>query len=106
MEKRTKAETFIGFAMRTGKYRIGANASATLKRAYLVIVCKTASENTKKDALKLAKGFHCKLIETVTCTLEELTHKDNAKVMAIAEKSLAKAISDNLENDFIEKTGD
>ena len=106
MEKRTKAETFIGFAMRSGKFRIGANAATTLKRAYLVIVCKSASDNTKKDALKLAKNFKSKLLETTTFTLEELTHRDNAKVMAIADRALAKAIADNSESDFIERTGD
>ena len=98
---KTKAETFIGFAMRTGKFRIGTNAAATLKRANLVIVCNSASENTKKEAEKLARKFRCSLIEPVTVTLEELTHRENAKVMAIADKKLSEAILNNLEKDFI-----
>lgn len=101
MENKSKAETFIGFAMRTGKFRIGANAAATLKKAYLVIVCKTASENCKKEAEKLAKKLRCSLLETVTKTLDEMTHKENAKIMAIADEGLAKAIKDNSEKDFI-----
>lgn len=101
MENRGKAQTFIGFAMRTGKFKIGFNAVMTLKRAYLIIVCKTASENSKKQAEKLAKRYGAPLIETVEKTLEELTHRENAKVMAIAEKNLAKAIIDNSENQFI-----
>ena len=106
MENKTKAETFIGFALRTGKYKIGVNAVNTLKRANLIIVCKSASENTKKDAEKLAKRFHCPQIETVNFTLEQLTYRENDKVMAVADKSLAKAILDNLENDFTLKTGE
>lgn len=98
---KTKAETFIGFAMRTGNFRIGANAAATLKRASLMIVCRTASENTKKDAEKLAKKFKCPLIEPVTKTLDDLTHRENAKVMAISDKKLSEAILNNLEKDFI-----
>ena len=98
---KSKAETFIGFAMRTGNFRIGANAAATLKRANLMIVCSSASENTKKEAEKLAKKFKCPLIEPTVKTLEEITHRENAKVMAIADKSLSAAILDNLEKEFI-----
>ena len=52
-----KAYTFIGFAMRTMKYKVGMNACQTLKKANLVIVCKSASENTVKEAVKLAKNY-------------------------------------------------
>ena len=98
---KSKAETFIGFAMRARKFRIGVNACMTLKRASLVIVCRSASDNTKKDAEKLAKKFKCPLIEPVTKTLDDLTHRENAKVMAISDKELSEAILNNLEKDFI-----
>ena len=101
MENKAKAETFIGFAMRTGKYKIGTNAVQTLKRAYLVIVCKSASDNTKKECDKLAKKFHAPIVETTDRLLSDYVHKENAKVMAIADKSLAQAILDNAENYFI-----
>lgn len=101
MENKSKAETFIGFAIRTGKFRIGTNAVQTLKRAYLMIVCSTASQNTKEQAEKIAKKFHCQLIETASATLEQLTHRENAKVMAIADKNLSVAILENMEKDFI-----
>ncbi len=101
MEIKSKAETFIGFAMRTGKFRIGANAVGTLKKASLMIVCNTASENTVKDASKLAKRFGCPLLSPKEKTLEQITHRENAKVMAIADVELSKAIIDNSKNDFI-----
>jgi ribosomal protein L7Ae-like RNA K-turn-binding protein len=101
LENKSKAETFIGFAMRTGKFRIGTNAVQTLKRAYLMIVCSSASQNTKEQAEKIAKKFHCQLIETASATLEQLTHRENAKVMAIADKNLSVAILENMEKDFI-----
>ena len=100
---KSKAETFIGFAMRARKFRIGVNACMTLKRASLVIVCRSASENTKKDAEKLSNKFHCPLLETKEKDLQDLTHKDNAKVMAIEDKALAQAILSNSEIEFIAK---
>ena len=101
METKSKAETFIGFAIRTGKFRIGLNACGTLKKASLMLVCNSASENTVKDAIKLAKKFGCPILSPKEKKLEQITYRDNAKVMAIADKDLSKAILDNSENDFI-----
>lgn len=103
MEQKSKAETFVGFAIRSGKYRIGTNAAQTLKHAALIIVCGTAAENTKKEADKLAKKFSCPIIEATGITLEKLTHRENAKVMAIADKGLSQAILDNSEKDFTKR---
>ena len=101
MTEKTKSATFIGFAVRSGKFRIGGNSLATIKSANLVIVCKTAADNTVKLAKKYATKFNCPLIKTVTNTLAELTFKENAKVMAITDKSLAQAVIDNAKEDFI-----
>ena len=102
MEKRSKAETFIGFAMRKGEYRFGGNACKSLKRANLIIVCKTAAKNSLDMSLSLARKFNCKRFITKEKTLAELTKKENAKIMAITDKELAKAISENPENDLTE----
>lgn len=101
MENRSKAETFLGFAIKTGRCRIGLNAVLTLKRAEVVIICKTTAENSKEKAKKLAGKFNCPCIVTVKKTLEELTHKENAKIMAIYDKKLTKALLNNLEEEFI-----
>ena len=103
MENKSKANTFIGFAIRARKFRIGMNAVQTLKSINLLIVCKSASENTQSEALKVANKYHCPLIVTIKENLEEITHRENAKIMAVADKALAKAILDNIENDFIVK---
>ena len=102
MTNRSKVETFIGFAIRTGKYKIGSNACQTLKRAKLVLVCHTASENTVDLAKKLAKKFNCKLVQTVINPLEYYVKKENAKVMAIENSDLAKSILINKETELIE----
>ncbi|MBE7087194.1 MAG: hypothetical protein E7369_02715 [Clostridiales bacterium] len=102
METKTKAETFIGFSVRAGKCRVGVNAVSTLKRVELIIVCKTASRNTASDALSLSKRFGCKIIRTTEKPLQDYVHRENAKVVAITDKALSKAIINNLEKDFIE----
>jgi hypothetical protein len=66
-----------------------------------MIVCSAASENSTKDAIKLAEKFGCPIISPIEKKLEEITHRENAKVMAIADKDLSKAILDNSQNDFI-----
>jgi len=101
LEKKSKAETFIGFLMRSKKYRIGMNAVQTLKKANLIIVCHSASENTKQEAKKTALKLHAKVLYTVSKTLEEMTHKENAKVMAVLDKDLANAIINQTEKEYI-----
>ena len=100
MERKSKAETFVGFVVRARKCKIGFNACATLKKADLMIVCKTASLNSKKEALSLSKKLKCELISFNDQTLEELTHKENAKVMAVVDKSLSEAIKKEAQNEF------
>ena len=89
-----KIKTYIGFSIRKRSARIGTNATNTLKKANLLLICPTASENALKEAKKLKRKFNCLLIRTEQ-TLESLTSKENAKVMAITDKSLAQAIIDN-----------
>ena len=100
MENKSKVETFIGFSMRARKCKIGVNAIATLKRANLLILCKSASENTKKDAIKLARKLNAKLILTVSKNLSDYTHVENGKLIAILDRELANAIMKNLLEDF------
>ena len=89
---KSRSETFVGFAIKSGKCKIGAGAVETLKRAELVIVCNTASENTKKQAKKLAKRLNAKIFTTVNKTLSDITFKENSKMMAITDLALANAI--------------
>lgn len=101
MENKSKAQTYIGFAIRAGKYRTGFNTVGTLKKVYLLAVCKTASENSVKDAVKLSKKYRCPLLRTKERTLAEIIFKENAKIIAVTDKSLADAAIKNSEQDFI-----
>lgn len=101
MENKSKVQTFLGFAIRSGKYRTGFNTVGTLKRVYLLAVCNTASENSVKEAIKLSKKYGCALIKTKERPLAEIIHKENAKIIAVTDKSLAEAALKFSEQDFI-----
>lgn len=91
--RKTKIFTYLGFAKKSGNLCIGANSLARLKkRAYLMISCKTATENARNDAEKFAKAFGCPLYTSGEFTLEELALKDECKTLAVIDEALAKAI--------------
>ena len=102
--QRSKILSYIGFAAKSGNLRTGVNAVATLKKVNLLAVCKRASENTVRDAEKLAAKFNCPLIVSLI-PVEEITGKENCKVFAVTDASLARAILDNLDDNFTIKSG-
>ncbi len=100
MENKTKAQTFLGFCIRSNKYRVGLNSLKTLKKISLVIICESTQKSTREKAMSIAKKFNCKALSTNGVLLENMIYKENAKVMAVTDDALAKAILDNLEPDF------
>ncbi len=106
MENKSKAETYIGFAIRKGSYKIGVNAIFTLKKANLLIVCNTAGNDTKRQAIKLAKKFKCRLFMKTQGLLSDVTKRENSKLMAITDSALSRAIESNSENEFVEVLGE
>lgn len=98
----TKAQTFIGFAIKSGKYKCGMNSCETLKRANLIIVSSDASDGTKKQAESLAKKLGARFLQTKIKPLSDYVHKDNVKIMAVTDFNIAKAIYEQKETDFIE----
>ncbi len=104
MEK-TKAFTFIGFAIKARKVKMGVNAVKTLKKAELLIVCSTATENTLKESVSLSKKLNSKLLVLNEVKLEEVVFKENCKLIAILDKALSKAIIDSNDSRLSEYFG-
>ncbi len=101
-----KIYTYIGFAIKAGKVRTGVNAITTLKGDIpLLLLCGSASDNTKKDVLKLAKKHNSVIVTSLSDKLEDIFRKDNCKLAAILDASLAKAILDNLNEKFVQFGG-
>ncbi len=99
---KSKIETYIGFSIRAGKYKCGANAIDTLRRAELLILCASGAKNAVHECERLMKKFHCRAVLAKGKTVEELTGKENCKLLAITDKSLAGAILDHLDEEFTE----
>ena len=96
-----KIFSYFGFAKKSGNLRTGLNVVSELKkRAYLIAVCRSASENTKKDAAKCARKYGCALVESATDDLSSFVGKDNCKIVAVTEEHLADAILKNIDLDF------
>ena len=97
----TKIFTYIGFAKRSKNLILGVNSIKLLKRkVYLLLLCSTAVDNTKNEALSLANNFGCDILECNRYSLAELTLKENCKLAAICDKSLAAAVIKNINGDF------
>ncbi len=101
MEKKSKVLTFIGFALRARGVKCGVNAVATIKNSCeVMILCKTASNNTFDDAVKLAKKLSAKLYVSKNYLIEDVVNKQNCKLIAITNKELAVAIIENIDENF------
>ena len=97
----SKALRYLGLCMRAGKLSCGFNAlKGEKKDVYLLILCSSASENAKESALKLKKKFGCELLEYTGGLLADIAGKPNAKIAAVREKNLAKAILSVLDDDL------
>ena len=104
--QRSKAESYIGFCRKAGKLTCGANAIEVQKKGiYLLLLCQSASDNTKKNAQRLAMKFGCALLVSEGKRLEQLVGKENCKLAAVRDEWLAKAILSCAEDEFIKYPG-
>lgn len=93
-----KISTYVGFAIKARKVLIGQSTikSNKIKQIYCILVCASASENLVNLANNVANKFSCEVI-TIN-NLEEITHKQGLKIIAITDESLGMAIIKNKEN--------
>ncbi len=91
MQERSKLRTYLGFSIRAGKIAMGVNAiECTRKRVYALVMCSSAAKNTRKDAEKLRDRLQAPLC--VADDLAELVNKENCKLCALLDRSLASAV--------------
>ncbi len=88
---RTKIESYIGFALKSGKCKKGSFAVGQLKRAALVILCPSISQNSLDKLYSTLKRLNCPVIK-IKQPLENYVYKANVKVLAVLDQSLANAI--------------
>ena len=96
----SKIETYIGFCIKSGKISLGSGAIDTLKGGVnLLILDGTAAKNSKRLALKFKNRFNCPLIICKT-GFERIVNREGAKLAAIRDDELTKAILQNLDENF------
>lgn len=104
--QRSKAESYIGFCIRAGKLTCGFNAVASQKKdVFLLLLCETASENARKEAVSLQKKFGCAVVLVRGVPLEDVVGKPNCKLAAVRDENLAKAILSSTDDRFINYSG-
>lgn len=85
-------DALIGFAVKAGKVLYGADTIETAKKPiYLIILCNTAAENTRKKVLRLAETKKIPVAES----LGELQHavaRANCKAIAVTDRQMASAM--------------
>lgn len=95
-----KIESYIGFAIRARKIRLGSGAISTLRGGVdLLILDGTAAKNSQRLALKFKNRFGCPLV-VCESGFDKIVNKPECKIAAICDKSLSGAILDNLDGNF------
>ena len=96
-----KVKSLIGFAIKAGKVTFGSdNILAYSKKKYLVVICKTLSENGVKRLLNNLQSVP--ILKTKTCELSSLVFRDNCKAIALTDRQMASAILNNYNNNDYE----
>lgn len=99
----SKVKSYIGFAIRSREIVLGVNAiEITHKNFKLFLMCRTAQKNTVKQAISLSKKRNVKIIVTTKENLADFVHKENCKLAGVLNQELAKAIINNMNDDFVE----
>lgn len=97
---KSKIETYIGFCVKSREIAIGSGAVSTLRGGVrLIILDGTAAKNSKRLALKFKNRFSCPLI-ICKSGFEDAVNKSGAKLAAVLNKELAKAILNNLDDNY------
>ncbi len=93
-----KINSYVGFAIKARKILVGQSQikQNKTKQIHCILVCSSASDNLKDLAKNVAEKFGAEVI--IVNDLEQITHKDGIKIIAITDESLGKAIIQNKEN--------
>ncbi len=91
-----KIESYLGFAVRSGKILYGIDSiKQSRKRKYLLVLSPSASENLCEKADRYSTEFGVPLIRT-TENLEDLLNKPNCKLAALLDVNMAKAVTESV----------
>lgn len=99
MQITSKAETYIGFSIKSGKIVWGLdNVIISRKPIKLILICSSLGENSEKKLLTYASGKAIKVLKLTDRLLEDVVNKTNCKVIGLTDAHLAQAVISNSEN--------
>lgn len=91
-----KIKSLTGFAIKAGKIIFGSDNIVSAKRKYLIIVCRTLSEN----GLNRLKN-NCSSVPLLKCVyadLSEVVYRNNCKAIAFTDKQMSEAVLNGYNN--------
>ncbi len=90
----SKIQTYIGFAIKKGSAVFGCDQiKSCRKRIYLILFTEDLSPNSQSVLRSVSERVQCPLLQIETY---QFLQSKNCKALAICDKSLAGAITENL----------
>ncbi|MCI8459272.1 MAG: hypothetical protein HFE46_06370 [Clostridia bacterium] len=90
--QKDKVDSLLGFAVKAGQLVFGADTLDTAKaKIYLIVMCSTTAENTKKKVWQTAEKKNIPLMQSEN-ELQYAVSRKNCKVVAVTDKQMASAI--------------
>ena len=100
METKSKAETYLGFCIRSRKLVFGTDEITRQKKGvFLVLADEALGESSFKDVKKASETLKCPLLLVEKDVLGALLHRIGVKAIAIKDKNLAEALLKEAENE-------
>ena len=87
----SKIITYLGFCIKSGKIAFGLDNAEKKKKIFLLLYDRSLSDNSTKQAQKLAAKQKCDVL-VYGQSLGGLLHRDGCKLVAVTDQSLANAI--------------
>ena len=94
----SKAKSYIGFAKKAGKLKIGTDNILAYKKNSDIIISKDISDNAKNKINNHAIKTNSNVTQIKSNILIELMDSENIKAFAITDKNLALACVDIIKN--------
>lgn len=98
--KRSKIDSLLGFAVKAGKILYGIDTLETTKlRYYLILLCHSTAENTRKKVIHIAELRHVPIVVSES-NLQYAVGRKNCKVLAITDRQMSDAMCKYLEEGY------
>lgn len=101
-----KVATLIGFAVKANKLIYGLEELEKGKRKrYLIVCCHSLGAKSRETAEYIARRDGVPIVVTENKLLEDIVHKNNCKIIGIANKQMSEAIMKFLSDEIARPEG-